>query len=118
MATIASGTLTFSPELITGWTAGQESRNVIHNIIGRPDPDVTLKPAGTRTGTLEMLFLTATAATTARDVLANGTIFTITDSESWLNGLKFVMSGNISSALEDETRNMWTITADFTEVLT
>lgn len=117
MATITSGSLSFSPVLITAWEVSQTSRNVIHTIIGRNDPDVTLKPATTRSGTLQLLFSTATAANTARSILANGTVFTISDSETWLNGLDFVMSGTISTALEDSTRNMWTIQADFTEVI-
>jgi len=118
MATITSGTLTFTPQLITSWEVQQESRNVIHTIIGKASPDVTLKPAATRTGTLELLFTSASAANTARGVLAAGTIFTISDSETWLNGLTFVMSGAISTALEDETRKLWVISADFTEVTT
>lgn len=115
--TISSGTLTFSPELITAWGTSQESRNVIHPIIGKSDPDVTLKPASTRSGTLELLFSSATAANSARGVLASGTVFTISGSETWLNGIDFVMSGSISAALEDDTRRLWTISADFTEVI-
>ena len=117
MATISAGTLTFSPELVTAWETSQESRNVIHVIIGRADPDVTLKPASSRTGTLEMLFLTASAANTARGILGAGAVFTISDSETWLDGFNFVMSGTISAALEDTTRNLWTVNADFTEVI-
>lgn len=117
MTTISSGTLTFTPELVTAWEVTQESRNVLHTIIGKTDPDVTLKPSSTRSGTLELLFTTATTADTARGILTQGTIFTISDSETWLNGLDFVMSGNVTTALEDETRRLWTITADFTEVI-
>lgn len=117
MTTITSGTLTFTPELVTAWETAQASRNVLHTIIGKSDPDVTLKPSSTRSGTLEMLFLSASAANTARGILANGTIFTISDSETWLNGFDFVMSGTISTVLEDTTRNLWTISADFTEVI-
>lgn len=117
MATITAGTLTFSPQLITAWETSQDSRNVVHAIIGRADPDVTLKPASTRTGTLEMLFLSASAANTARGILGAGAIFTISDSETWLDGFNFVMSGTISAALEDETRQLWSVTADYTEVI-
>ena len=117
MTTITSGTLTFTPELVTAWATSQDSRNVIHDTIGKTDPDVTLKPASTRKGTLEMLFLSASAANTARGILTNGTIFTISDSETWLNGLKFVMSGTIEAVHEDETRNLWTMTAEYTEVI-
>ena len=117
MTTISSGTLTFTPELVTAWETSQTSRNVLHTIIGKADPDVTLKPSSTRSGTLEMLFLSASSANTARGILANGTIFTISDSETWLNGFDFVMSGTISTVLEDTTRNLWTISADYTEVI-
>lgn len=117
MATITSGTLSFSPELITAWENSQESRNVIHVIIGRIDPDVTLHPAASRTGTLEMVFTDATSADTARGILTTGASFVISDSETWLDGFTFVMSGSISAALEDETRKLWTITADYTEII-
>ena len=117
MTTITSGTLSFSPELITAWATSQDSRNVIHTIIGRTDPDVTIKPAASRSGTLELLFLSASSAETARGILANGAIFTISDDETWINGLKFVMSGTIGAVLEDSTRNLWTLSADFTEVI-
>lgn len=117
MATITSGVLSFNPTLITAWETTQESRNVVHNIIGRTDPDVTLLKAATRTGTLEMLFTSATGAETARGILANGAVFTITDSEFWLDGFDFVITGNLSAALEDTTRDLWTIRADFVEVI-
>jgi len=118
MTTITTGSLSFTPELVTAWETSQASRNVLHTIIGKSDPDVTLKPSSTRSGTLEMLFLSASAANTARGILATGTIFTISESETWLNGLQFVLSGSISGALEDETRKLWIVTVDFTEVLT
>lgn len=117
MATISSGVLSFSPTLITAWGTTQESRNVVHNIIGRTDPDVTLLKAATRTGTLEMLFTSATGAETARGILANGAVFTISDTETWLDGFDFVITGNLTAALEDTTRDLWTLSADFVEVI-
>lgn len=117
MAKITSGTLFFSPQEITAWETEQQSRNVVHTIIGRTDPDVTIKPASSRSGTLELLFLTAADANTARGILTNGASFTISESTAWLNGLTFVMSGSITAVLEDTTRNLWTISADFTEII-
>lgn len=116
--TITDGTTVITPELILGWQAEQPSRNVIHEIIGKASPDVTLKPAGLRTGTLELLFLTATEAETARAMFLESQSFLIESDETWLDLFRFVASGNISSALEDTTRNMWTITFDFQEVTT
>jgi len=114
--TITDGTTVVTPELILGWDAAQDTRNVIHNIIGKSAPDVTLKPAGYRSGTLELLFTTSTAANTARVMLAQALPFLIESDEAWLDGVYFVVSGTISSALEDTTRKLWTISVDFQEV--
>ena len=67
--TISDGSTVITPQLILGWEAAQDSRNVIHSIIGKAEPDVTLKPATLRTGTLQLLFLTAAEASTARVML-------------------------------------------------
>lgn len=115
--TISSGASSFTPELVLGWNANQTSGNILHTIIGRTDPDVTLKAATLRSGTLEFLFLTSTAATAARAILEAGAAFSITADETWLTGFDFVLSGNLSSVLEDVTRNLWTISADFQEII-
>lgn len=116
--TITDGTTVITPELILGWQASQPSRNVVHEIVGKSSPDVTLKPAGLRTGTLELLFLTSAEAETARTMFQSAQSFLIESDETWLDLFRFVVSGSISSALEDTTRNMWTITVDFQEVTT
>lgn len=116
--TITTGSLSFSPTLTLGWTAAQTTRNIMHNVIGKADPDVTLRPAQTRTGTLELFFALPATAELARTILATGTVFVITSTEAtWLDGLRFVIAGDISATLEDETRAAWMLSADFQEVL-
>ena len=114
--TITDGTTVLTPEIITGWEASQESGNVIHAIIGKADPDVTLKPAGTRAGTLELLFLNVTDAETARAMLTQPLPFIIESTDAWLNNIHIVANGSISSVLEDTTRSMWTISFDYQEI--
>lgn len=114
--TITDGTTVVTPQLILGWEAAQETRNVIHSVIGKAAPDVTLKPAGLRTGTLELLFLTAADALTARTMLTQALPFLIESDEAFLDNFRFVVSGSISSVLEDTTRSLWTISVDFQEV--
>lgn len=117
MATIiTSGDTTIEPLLVTGWEASQDSRNIIHTIIGRSTPDVTLKPAGLRSGTLELLFENATDADEARLLHADAVVFTLTSSELSQVDMTYVVAGSISSVLEDETRRLWTISVDFQEV--
>lgn len=114
--TITTGTTTITPTLVTGWQASQESRNIVHTIIGRSTPDVTLKPANMRTGTLEMLFETAADADEARIVHMEAAVFTLTSSELAEVNMAYVVAGTISSVLEDETRRLWTLSVDFQEV--
>lgn len=114
--TITDGTTVITPELILGWDATQETRNVIHTIIGKAAPDVTLKTAGLRTGTLELLFLTAADAITARTMLTQALPFLIESDEAFLDNFRFVVAGAISSVLEDTTRSLWTLSIDFQEV--
>jgi hypothetical protein len=64
-----------------------------------------------------MVFTSASEAETARGILANGATFTISDTETWLDGFNFVMAGDISVNLEDVTRDLWLISADFVEVI-
>lgn len=114
--TITTGSSTITPTLVTGWEATQESRNIIHDIIGRSTPDVTLKPSALRSGNLELLFDTATAANTARLLHMENAVFTITSTELPQINMTYVVGGSISSALEDVTRNMWIISVDFQEI--
>lgn len=118
MITIASGTSSFNPASVTTWATSQTSRNVIHDIIGRADPDVTLKPASSRAGTLEMLFTSQSGAETARGILSKLGVFTITTADpAWLNGFKFVIQGEVAVALDSTTQNAWVLTAGFKEVI-
>lgn len=109
-------TSAFTPQIITGWTTYQNSRNVVHEIIGKASPDVTILPGSTRSGSVETVFTTQADAENARLVLSNGTTFTIKDSETWNNGYTFVTNGTIKQELEEVTRDLWTVTFDYTEI--
>lgn len=114
--TITTGTTTITPTIITGWDANQDSRNVIHTIIGRPSPDVTLKPAALRSGTLEMVFETAEEAEEARQLHMDAAVFTLTSTSQTTINMTYVVAGTISSVLEDVSRRIWLISVDFQEI--
>ena len=117
MATIITdGTTEITPQLVLGWSSSKSSRNISHNIIGKDGPDITLKPAGLQTGTLELLFLTSSEAFDAQWMLSQALPFLIESDESFINGMYFVVIGSISSALEDTTRSMWILSVDFQQV--
>lgn len=114
---ISTGTTTITPELVLGWSTSQDSRNVIHSIIGRSDPEVTLQPANLRTGTMELFFLSEAEAEEARLIHSSAAIFTLYSDEITSANLYYVVTGSISMALEDETRRYWTVTVDYQEIL-
>lgn len=116
MATISNGTKTITPDLILGYETAQESRNIIHKIIGRPDPDVTLQPAALRNGQLSMFFLTGAAAVACQALHAGAAVFTLTAPELPSIAMRYVVDGTISPALVEPTTGRWTVSVDYQEV--
>lgn len=57
MATITDGVTTITPHLVVEWRSTTPARSVVHPILDRPDPDVTLRTGGLRTGVLRLFFL-------------------------------------------------------------
>lgn len=117
-ATITGGASVITPTLVTELSEANTGRNIVHRIIGRTDPDVTLRAASLRTGTLELAFLSEADSHTARNVLATGGLFTLNSPDRPTLAMKFVVAdnGRISRAIEDTTRNAWTIAVDYAEV--
>lgn len=114
--TIFDGSTTITPSLISGWESNQESQTVVHKVIGKSAPDVTLKPAGMRTGTLETVFLTASSANIARTFLSQAKKFILATDQTWLVEMHFVVTGNVTCTLEPSTQNVWLVKFDFQEV--
>lgn len=117
MSTISNGTSTVTPVTVTGYAATRASRNVLHAIIGTPDPAVTLRPAGLRTGTLEALFDTRADAQSAVTILASDAALTFVDTDHPSISMTFVLDGDVTMALDDDTRALWLVSFDYQEVL-
>lgn len=118
MATISDGTTTITPDLVLGpYSASQASRNVFHDILGRPDPDVSLAPASLRRGTLQALFVDEGTADAARDMLAAASIYTYVEPDSPTMGMRFALDGDLSvSLLTDDDSYVWTLSIPYREV--
>ncbi len=116
--TITTGANIISPDLILSWSSEQESRNIVHTIIGRSNPDVTLKPANLRTGTLELFFTTPEDAFECAALHAESATFLITSDETWIDGMLYVVDGSIGQVLEDTTRRYWQVNISFQELTT
>ncbi|GAB6857872.1 hypothetical protein [Microbacterium xylanilyticum] len=115
--TILAGATIITPRLVEGYEASREGGTIVHKILGRTSPDITLRPAGTRTGTLTLLFTDETAANNAwAAVCANGVLQLVSDERTI--GMTFVVpeGQQIGFALDDATRNHWHVTVPFQEI--
>lgn len=115
--TITDGTTSVTPLLVTDYEHRREARTIVHEPIGRPDPDITLRPASTRSGTLRAV-LTASADVTALDaLLARATVLTATSTdEPRLDGLRFVVAGD-DTRVRLEGTSSWVVEWGYREVV-
>ncbi len=70
MPTITRGAVTLTPQVILPARLTRPGSSIVHRIIGDPEPDVTIRDAGLRTGELRTLWPTAAAAEAAAAALA------------------------------------------------
>lgn len=112
--TITNGTTTTTPTLVLGFEATNASLNVIHQPIGRSNPDITLRATALRSGTLQLFYSSYTDANTARTMLAGMTTFTFTSTSPSIS-FTFAAAGNVTLASNDETDDTWLVTVDYQE---
>ena len=115
MATISSGSLTSAPYLVLGYQSSRASGNVIHQIIGRPAPDITLRAAAPRTGTLELFYLNGTAAAACERLHASARVLRFSNPDHPATSMDYVASGDISTEL-DEGGLRWIVSVDYQEI--
>lgn len=120
MATLITvGDATIAPQQVMSISSEQASGTIIHPILGRSYPDVTIRPAAMRTGTIEMGFYGPNSeadSATARALIATGGVFTIASEERATLSMTCVASGRIALQLEDTTRDAWVLSVDYQEV--
>lgn len=118
-ALITGGATSITPDVVLGYESAREAGSIAHPILGSSSPDVTLRPAQMRSGSLTLGFLQATAevdSSAAESNLAAAVAFTLTESTRPTAGMRFVVTGPIRRTLSTETRATWTVSFDYTEI--
>lgn len=118
MSTITDGTTTSTPVAVLGYESKRSGQNIVHAVIGRADPDVTLRPAGLRTGTLTLLFESEADAAECEVMHAAAVVLAMADSDVSTVGMSYVVSGAVTRSLDDASRSLWTVAVEYQEVLT
>lgn len=115
--TITKATVTITPLEVLGYQSVRKTGNLLHQVIGRNDVDVTFKAAGLRSGTISMLFPTQAAALQCEALYASPGIAVLADTDIPGIGMAHVPSGDITVTLDDESRALWTVDVQFQEVV-
>lgn len=103
--------------LVQGYDVARESGNLVHEILGRTDPDITLKPLKLRSGTLTLFMGSNMAdATDLVEQLEELGVQFLQSTEAPLADMYFVLSGSVKLAHDDDTQT-FSVTVDFQEVL-
>lgn len=116
MTTITKSGVSIIPKMVVGYTALTRSANIIHTIIGRPDPDVSLTDDQLRTGSLTLLFTTPAAAWEAHEMHRHSGVLRIFDQDIPAINMAYVRDGEMQIQLDPVSRTLWTLTIGFQEV--
>ena len=115
--TITQGSTVITPDLVDGYTATNAGQNVIHIILGRSNPDITLRPPLLRSGTLDLFFTTEAKAKAAADAFMVPAVFALASTDRPSIAMNFVVSPDGSTReLEDTTRELWYVRVGYQEV--
>jgi hypothetical protein len=115
-AVITLGTDSFVPELVLGYQTQRSAGTLTHTIIGRADPDVTLKPVAPRTGTLELFVLSEDDAITLVALLEQQGVFRLDESVYVSMSMWFVVTGTLGIRVEEQTQRRWIVSCPYAEV--
>lgn len=118
-ALITGGAASITPDVVLGYESARAAGSIAHPILGSGSPDVTLRPAQMRSGSLTLGFIQATAeadSSAAEANLSAVAAFTLTESARATVGMRFIVTGPIRRALSSDTRATWTVTFGYTEI--
>lgn len=107
---------TVQPDVIDGYSADRVTRHRFVDVIGTDEQDVYVYPAGLRSGTIVGVFADESAAHQLGEWLSGTYPVQFTSSERPALDMLFLANGRVTVALDDATREVWTVTAQFQEV--
>jgi hypothetical protein len=120
MSTIISRSIdaaTIAPAFIKRpFVVGDEAQSLVHNVIGRSVPDLTLRPGLLGAGSLEMYFYSAAEAENARVFHRAASTFLVTsDDAAFLPG-EYVPQGRVNQAQQSDDLRHWILTVPFQDI--
>lgn len=113
--TITNGLTNIEPVLVLPYEFEYVQANLVHEVPGAPYPDVTIRPAGARTGTLQILFVGLADALAAAELHLTGEVLELTDTVNPLMDMQYVPI-DTTRLVQQESINPWFLLVPFQEV--
>jgi len=92
-------------------------RNVLHEILGRTDPDVVRRPAATRAGQLQLMLPSYGDEVALEQLHADAWSLQLVDDEHPAANMQYVVSGDMAVSLDPASGVRGLLTVPFREVL-
>lgn len=105
------------PVMLLEYQTEVVSNNVIHTIIGKGEPDVSLAEDMTRQGTLHLFFDTKADAWAAFYALRGISTWTLTDTDHPEIDMDFTRRDRMVLRLDSVSRRRWIIEMDYQEIV-
>jgi len=116
--TAANGAGSTSPVSIIDYDAGNESRNIVHDLIGGGIAVALIAPRP-RAGDMQLLYTAEADAWAAQALHRQETTFSLTDSVRTGIGMTYVLApGGNARVTYDKRNEVWVVTVPYQEVET
>lgn len=102
-----------SPVLVTQYSATFTTKHLLHDVLGSATPDITLQPAGPRSGTMAALLDQERDAARLFQMLQGTTVMFFTDDDTDTTGMTFVANGSVTLSTDDQDKKYWVVTFDY-----
>jgi hypothetical protein len=103
-----------APAMVLGYDVGQQSRNIIHQLIDGPVA-ATLLPASTRQGVLKLFFEDAASAENARAKHATAGTWYYLDTDQPQEAMWYAVNGTVRK-YQSDNRKRWILEVPYNEV--
>lgn len=104
------------PRLVTQWNASATTRHIVHDVLGTPWPDVTVQPAGPRSGTMAAILDSEQDAADLFAMLTGTSVITFSDDSTTIPTMRLLANGQVTVQQDDQDRTVWAVTFSYMEV--
>lgn len=104
------------PRLVTQWNASATTRHIVHDVLGSQWPDITVQPAGPRSGTMAAILDSEDDAAALFGMLTGTSVITFSESTASIPTMRLLANGQVTVQQDDQDHVTWAVTFSYMEV--